>query len=89
MSVASTLHAKLTKAFAPQHLEVINESHLHAGHRSSPGTGESHFRVRIVAPVFAGKSRLARHRLVNEALAAELAGTVHALALEIHAPGET
>ncbi|HJU33324.1 MAG TPA: BolA family protein [Hyphomicrobiaceae bacterium] len=89
MSVSSTIHAKLTQAFAPQHLEVINESHLHAGHRGSPGTGESHFRVRIVAPVFAGKSRLARHRLVNEALAAELAGGIHALALEINAPGET
>jgi BolA family transcriptional regulator, general stress-responsive regulator len=88
MSVASAIRAKLTEAFAPQQLEIINESHLHAGHRGSPGTGESHFRVRIVAPVFAGKSRLVRHRLVNEALAAELAGKIHALALEIRAPGE-
>jgi len=88
MSVTSIIRAKLTQAFAPEHLDVINESHLHAGHRGSPGTGESHFRVRIVATAFAGKSRLARHRLVNEALAAELAGKIHALALEIHAPGE-
>jgi BolA family transcriptional regulator, general stress-responsive regulator len=88
MSMTSTIHAKLTQAFQPVRLDVINESHLHAGHRASPGTGESHFRVRIVSAHFAGKSRLARHRLVNQALAAELAGTIHALALEIHAPGE-
>ena len=88
MSVTSTIRAKLTQAFQPVRLEVINESQLHAGHRNSPDTGESHFRVLIVSPLFAGKSRLARHRLVNEVLAAELEGKIHALALEIHAPGE-
>ena len=67
---------------------MINESHLHAGHRNSPGTGESHFRVLIVSPLFAGKSRLQRHRLVNETLAAELKGKVHALALDLRAPDE-
>ena len=86
--MASTICAKLTQAFAPTRLDVINESHLHAGHRNSPGTGESHFRVVVVSELFAGKSRLARHRLVNEALAAELKGKIHALALELHAPGE-
>lgn len=88
MSVTSTIRSKLTLAFQPTHLEVVNESHLHAGHRSSPGTGESHFRVVMVSPVFAGKSRLARHRLVNEALAAELKGGIHALALNLYAPEE-
>ena len=88
MSVETTIREKLAQAFQPVHLEVINESHLHAGHRSSPGTGESHFRVLIISPVFAGKSRLARHRLVNEVLAAELKGKVHALALVTQAPGE-
>jgi BolA protein len=67
---------------------VLNESELHAGHRSSPGTGESHFRVLLVSPVFTGKSRLERHRLVNETLAAELKGKVHALAIKAYAPGE-
>ena len=86
--MASTIRAKLTQAFAPTRLDVINESHLHAGHRNSPGTGESHFRVVVVSELFAGKSRLARHRLVNEALAAELKGKIHALALELNAPGE-
>jgi len=88
MSIEATIRAKLTAVFEPTMLEVINESHLHAGHRGSPGTGESHFRVLIEAAVFAGKSRLERHRLVNAALAAELSGGVHALALRTTAPGE-
>ena len=88
MSVEATIREKLLGAFQPSRLEVINESHLHAGHRGSPGSGESHFRVTMVSAQFAGKSRLQRHRLVNDALAAELKGKVHALALELRAPGE-
>jgi BolA protein len=88
MSVEATMREKLQRTFQPTRLDVINESHLHAGHRTSPGTGESHFRVLIVSPLFAGKSRLQRHRLVNEALAAELKGKVHALALDLRAPDE-
>jgi BolA protein len=88
MSVASTMREKLQKAFAPARIEVVNESELHAGHRGSPGTGESHFRVLVVSEAFAGKSRLARHRLVNEVLASELKGKIHALALDLYAPGE-
>jgi len=88
MSVESQMRDKLQAAFEPTRLDVVNESHLHAGHRSSPGTGESHFRVLIVSAAFAGKSRLERHRLVNAALAAELEGKVHALAIAAHAPGE-
>ena len=89
MSIEATIRDKLERALRPTRLDVVNESHLHAGHRSSPGTGESHFRVRIVSDAFTGKSRLQRHRLVNETLAAELKGKVHALALELQAPGET
>lgn len=88
MSVEMSIREKLTQALQPTRLDVINESHLHAGHRSSPGTGESHFRVVIVSPAFAGKSRVDRHRLVNEALVAELKGKVHALAIKTYAPGE-
>ena len=88
MSVESSIREKLLRAFQPTRLEVLNESDLHAGHRGSPGTGESHFRVLLVSPVFTGKSRLERHRLVNEALAAELKGKVHALAIKAYAPGE-
>ena len=72
----------------PTRLDLINESELHAGHRGSPGTGESHFRVVIVSTAFTGLSRVARHRLVNGLLSAELAGGVHALALATYAPGE-
>jgi BolA family transcriptional regulator, general stress-responsive regulator len=86
--VAAIIRAKLTAALQPTRLEIVDESHLHAGHPGAPGTGESHFRVLIEAPVFAGKSRLQRHRLVNDALAAELSGRVHALALAAYAPGE-
>jgi BolA family transcriptional regulator, general stress-responsive regulator len=88
MTAESRMREALMVGLQPTRLDVINESELHAGHRSSPGTGESHFRLLIVSPAFAGLSRVARHRLVNTLLAAELAGRVHALALSTHAPGE-
>lgn len=88
MSLESAIREKLTAEFQPQALEVVNDSHRHAGHAGSPGSGESHFTVAIVSAAFQGKSRLERHRLVNAALAAELAGGVHALAIKAHAPGE-
>jgi BolA family transcriptional regulator, general stress-responsive regulator len=88
MSVQSTIREKLSARLQPTRLEVINESHLHAGHRGAPGTGESHYRVLIEAPIFAGKTRLERHRLINAVLAAELKGKVHALAIAAYAPGE-
>ncbi len=88
MSIESRIRSKLEARFQPEALEVVNESHFHAGHAGSPGTGESHFSVAIVAAAFAGKSRIERHRLVNTELAAELAGGVHALAIKAYAPGE-
>jgi BolA protein len=88
MAAEDMIRERLMVALEPIRLDVINESHLHAGHRSSPGTGESHFRVLVVSPMFAGKSRLERHRLVNETLADLLKGKVHALAIKAHAPGE-
>jgi len=88
MSVEATIREKLLQALRPIRLDIVNESHLHAGHRNSPGTGESHFRVLVVSAMFAGRSRVDRHRLVNEALAAELRAEVHALAISAYAPGE-
>ncbi len=82
------MREKLMIALRPSRLDVTNESEMHAGHRSSPGTGESHFRVLIVADAFAGKSRVERHRMVNAALADEVGKKVHALALNAYAPGE-
>jgi BolA protein len=88
MSMEAAIRAKLIDVLEPIRLDVINESHMHAGHHGSPGTGESHFRVLIVSPKFAGKSRVERHRMVNDTLAAELKGGIHALALKTYAPGE-
>lgn len=88
MRVEQAIREKLHDAFNPASVEVVNDSHYHAGHGSSPGTGESHFSVVVVSPVFAGKSRLERHRMVNSALAEELAGPVHALAVTALTPDE-
>jgi BolA family transcriptional regulator, general stress-responsive regulator len=89
MSAENRMRETLMMALAPTRLDIINESELHAGHRGSPGTGESHFRVLVVSPKFAGRSRVDRHRLVNELLGPELQRGVHALALATYAPGET
>jgi BolA family transcriptional regulator, general stress-responsive regulator len=88
MSLQSRMREKLLTTLNPTRLDVVNESHLHAGHASSPGTGESHFRVLIVSPDFAGKSRVERHRIVNDLLREELKDGVHALAIKALAPGE-
>ncbi|WP_456243050.1 BolA family protein [Stappia albiluteola] len=79
---------KLTRTFSPETLEVIDESERHRGHGGWREGGETHFRVRIVAEAFAGKSRLDRHRAINACLDDELKGGVHALAVEARAPGE-
>ena len=88
MARRDVIAEKLTKAFAPASLKVIDESHQHAGHAGHREGGETHFRVYIVAEAFHGKSRLERHRMVNETLVAELKGGVHALAIHAAAPGE-
>jgi BolA family transcriptional regulator, general stress-responsive regulator len=88
MRIETSIREKLAQAFAPAELQVVNDSHRHAGHHSSPGTGESHFSVTVVSEAFAGKSRLERHRMVNAALAEELAGRVHALSVSALTPEE-
>ncbi len=87
-SIKERITLKLTEGFAPTHLDVIDESQQHHGHGGWREGGETHFRVRMVSAAFAGKSRVDRHRAVNAVLAAELAERVHALALELKAPGE-
>lgn len=77
--------AKLRAALTPTKLSVLNESAAHAGHAGSPGTGNSHFRVQIVAAEFAGMPLVQRHRRIYEILADELAAGVHALAIEAEA----
>jgi BolA protein len=88
MLTADIITEKLTSAFSPQSLKVVDESHLHAGHAGSREGGQTHYRVYIVSNAFEGKSRVDRHRMINTALAAELAGSVHALAIHAAAPGE-
>jgi BolA protein len=88
MSTRDILFEKLTKALAPERLEVIDDSHRHAGHAGARPGGETHYSVYIVSEAFRGKSRIDRHRLVNATLAAELEGGVHALAIRALAPGE-
>jgi BolA protein len=83
-----TITKKLQEAFAPESLDVVDESHLHAGHAGHRPGGETHFRVYIVSRAFEGKSRLDRHRMINQVLADDLAAGVHALALKAQAPGE-
>ena len=88
MSTKDTIINKLHEAFAPESLDVSDESHLHEGHSGHRPGGETHFRLYIVSSAFEGKSRIERHRMINSTLAAELAGSVHALAIRAHAPGE-
>jgi BolA protein len=88
MRVADLITGKLTEAFDPESLRVVDESHQHAGHAGHRPGGETHFRVYIVAEAFRGKSRLERHRMINAVLSGELAGGVHALAIHAAAPGE-
>ena len=86
MPVADTIRRKLTERFAPVRLEIVDESHRHAGHAGARPGGETHFQVTIVSAAFAGQNRVARQRLVYETLAEELATRVHALSLTTLAP---
>ena len=88
MLVADTIRGKLTEAFHPVRLDILDESHRHAGHAGARPEGETHFLVTIVSPVFAGKNRVARQRLVYRTLAEELATRVHALSLVTLTPEE-
>lgn len=89
MPAEQIMRERLMVELEPIRLDIVNESHMHAGHRSSPGTGESHFRLLIVSPKFTGRSRVERHRMVNAALADLLQGRVHALAIRALAPDES
>src|SRR5436309_6116065 len=92
MSAGKTMQSiitnKLREAFAPESLDVADESHKHEGHAGHRPGGETHFRVYIVSEAFRGKGRIDRHRMINAVLARELDGGVHALALHASAPGE-
>jgi BolA protein len=88
MRMEDLITNKLTEAFFPESLQVVDESHRHEGHAGHRPGGETHFRVHIVSEAFRGKSRIERHRMINATLSAELAGSVHALAIHASAPGD-
>jgi BolA family transcriptional regulator, general stress-responsive regulator len=88
MTTRDRISETLTKAFAPERLDVIDESHRHAGHSGARPGGETHYSVYIVSQAFQGKSRLERHRMINATLMTELQRGVHALAIRAAAPGE-
>jgi BolA protein len=92
MTIAETMRDKLSAAFAPEFLDVIDESARHAGHggatRDDGSMGETHFNIRLVSAAFEGVSRVERQRRVHAALADELHGPVHALSLALLTPSE-
>jgi BolA protein len=88
MRTRDLITEKLRNAFVPESLHVEDESHRHEGHAGHRPSGETHFRLYIVSEAFRGKSRIERHRMINAALAHELAAGVHALAIHASAPGE-
>jgi BolA family transcriptional regulator, general stress-responsive regulator len=87
MDRKARIEERLRAAFAPLALEVSDESHQHRGHAGAAG-GAGHFRVRLVSARFSGVNRVARHRMVYDALAAEIGPEIHALALELESPDE-
>ena len=88
MRTADLITKKLTEAFTPQSLEVLDESHQHEGHSGHRPGGQTHFRVYIVSDAFKEKTRIERHRMINGILSDDLAGGVHALAIHASAPDE-
>ncbi len=83
MLVADEIRHKLQQSFAPDRLDVIDDSEAHRGHAGYSDGGQSHFNVVIRAPAFAAMTRLDRFRAVHKALGADLVGRIHALALDI------
>jgi BolA protein len=102
VSLGQRIQAILHKALAPSSLSVLDESHLHATHAhlitqkahpskqkgAAAASSGTHFRVKIVSEAFRGKSRIERHRLINQLLREEFEGSLHALAIEAKAPAE-
>ena len=85
---ADRIRASLTAGFAPLQLEVVDDSHRHAGHAGAAPGGQTHYSVLLVSGAFTGMNRVARSRAVHAALEAEFAGGLHALALTLRAPSE-
>ena len=89
MSMKTRIAESLTAGLEPTRLDIVDESDHHAGHAGAREGGETHFRALVVSPMFAGRSKVQRHRMVYALLTAEFADGVHALALQTLAPGES
>jgi BolA protein len=85
---ADRIAEALRATFAAAEIEVVDDSHRHAGHAGARPGGETHYTVRVISPAFAGMSRVARSRAAHDALAAEFAGGLHALSLVLKTPEE-
>ncbi len=83
MSLEQIIKSKLETAFSPHHLEIINESHLHAGHMGDDGSGESHWRIIIASEQLNAQSRVEAHRAINAILESELRNKIHALSIKL------
>ena len=88
MRVAEIINRKLSESLSPTTLSIVDDSHKHAGHAGATPGGESHFSITIVSKSFEGKSRIQRQRMVYKALSEEMAGRIHALALQTLTPSE-
>jgi BolA family transcriptional regulator, general stress-responsive regulator len=89
MSFIKSIQSKIENALKPASLEIVNESHLHAGHQEKfDGSGETHLRIRVVSDAFTGKSRVDRHRMINELVTDEMQQGLHAVAIDAKAPAE-
>ena len=88
MQVQQSIRTKLEQEFTPLRLEIVDDSHRHAGHAGAHEQGESHFRVELVSAAFRGKGRAERHRLIHRTLSAELSDRVHALSPRLLTPEE-
>jgi BolA protein len=88
MTMKELIEKGLRDALQPRLLDIVDESHLHAGHAGAREGGESHYRLNVVADAFSGKSRVERHRLVNDALKPAFERGLHAVAIKANTPGE-
>ena len=89
MSVADEMRRRLEQALAPERLDLVDDSAAHAGHAGAAPGGNTHWRVTVVSAAFAGKSTVARHRLVYQALGDLMQSPIHALQISARAPGES
>lgn len=88
MSMSEQIRQKIEEHLCPVHLEVINESHLHAGHAGDDGSGESHFKLIVVSPAFDGDTRVQRSRKIHNLLKDEIKHQIHALSLQLYTPDQ-